>query len=90
MPNNITPESALIKLNRIRTDKGERPPEIDMAIKAINRQFVKRKPKPETRYYGNGRCPNCDAVFMDKSTRFCGNCGQALDWGEGGSIARSN
>lgn len=33
MPNDITPESALIKLNRIRTDKGERPPEIDMAIK---------------------------------------------------------
>lgn len=82
MPNNITPESALIKLNRIRTNTDERPPEIDMAITAITRFFVKRKPKPETRYYGNGRCPNCDAVFMDKSTRFCGNCGQALDWSE--------
>lgn len=82
MPTEPTPREAIIKLNRIRTDKGERPPEIDMAITAINRFFVKRKPKPETRYYGNGRCPNCDAVFMDKSTRFCGNCGQALDWSE--------
>ena len=80
MPNEITPEAALIELNRIRTNTDERPPEIDMAIRAINRCFVKRKPKHETRYFGNGRCPNCDAVFMDKSTRFCGNCGQALDW----------
>jgi len=44
MPNDITPESALIKLNRIRTDKGERPPEIDMAIRAINCCMIKRKP----------------------------------------------
>ena len=85
MPNEITPEAAIIELNRFRTNTGERPPEIDMAIRAINRVFVKRKPKPETRYYGNGRCPNCDAVFMDKSTRFCGNCGQALDWDGGKS-----
>ena len=85
MPNEITPEAAIIELNRIRTNTDERPPEIDMAITAINRCFVKRKPKPETRYFGNGRCPNCDAVFMDKSTRFCGNCGQALDWDGGES-----
>lgn len=63
----------------------ERPPEIDMAIRAINRCMIKRKPKPETRYSGNGCCPNCDEVFMDKSTRFCGNCGQALDWDGGES-----
>ena len=85
MPNKLTPEAAIIRLNQFRTDKDERDPAIDMAIRAINRGFVKRKPKPETRYYGNGRCPNCDAVFMDKSTRFCGNCGQALDWDGGES-----
>ena len=32
MPTEPTPREAIIKLNRIRTDKGERPPEIDMAI----------------------------------------------------------
>ena len=80
MPTELTPRKAIIKLNRIRTNTGERPPEIDMAIKAINRQFVKRKPEPELRYYGVGRCPSCHAVFMDKSTNHCGNCGQALDW----------
>lgn len=40
-----------------------------------------KKPLPEERYYGNGKCPCCNAVFLDKATRFCGNCGQALDWG---------
>lgn len=76
----ITPEAAIIELNRIRTNTDERSPEIDMAIRAINRVFVKRKPLPEPRYYGNGRCPSCHVVFMDKSTKYCGNCGQALDW----------
>ena len=42
MPNDITPESALIKLNRIRTDKGERPPEIDMAIKSPEKCYTER------------------------------------------------
>ena len=27
-----------------------------------------------------GQCPNCGAVFLDDSTLFCGNCGQALKW----------
>ena len=28
-------------------------------------------------------CPEqckCGAVFLDKSTKYCGNCGQKLDW----------
>lgn len=40
-----------------------------------------RKPakvKPYKPYKGS--CPNCGAVFLDSSTKFCGNCGQALDW----------
>ena len=80
MPTEPTPREAIIKLNRIRTNTDERPPEIDMAITAINRQFVKHKPEPELCYYGIGRCPSCHVVFMDKSTNHCGNCGQALDW----------
>ena len=82
MPTELTPREAIIELNRIRTDKGERPPEIDMAIRAINCCMIKRKPEPELRYYGIGRCPSCHVVFMDKSTNHCGNCGQALDWSE--------
>lgn len=53
--------------------------EAEYAIKALKKQLPKR-PLPDERYYGNGRCPNCNAVFIDKSTNYCGNCGQALDW----------
>lgn len=51
------------------------------AIAALEMRLP-RKPLPEERYYGNGKCPCCNAVFLDKSTHFCGNCGQAMDWGE--------
>lgn len=41
-----------------------------------------REPKEPKPYKGFcGQCPTCDAVFLDTDTRFCGNCGQALDWG---------
>lgn len=49
---------------------------IDVAIE----KQISKKPLEENRYYGNGKCPNCGAVFLDKSTHYCGNCGQALDW----------
>ena len=48
-------------------------------LEAIEKQIPKA-PLPEDRYYGNGKCPRCAVVFLDKSTRYCGNCGQALDW----------
>lgn len=75
MPTELTPREAIIKLNRIRTNTGERPPEIDMAVTAINRQFIKRK----TAIGGlNGRCcPSCGSQLIDE---YCGHCGQALDW----------
>ena len=77
-PTELTPRKAIIKLNRIRTDKGERPPEIDMAIRAINCCMIKRKPVPGDI---NGRvCPVCGSQWIED---FCANCGQALDWGEG-------
>lgn len=40
------------------------------------------KPLPEERYFGVGRCPRCNVVFLDRTTGYCGNCGQALDWGD--------
>lgn len=52
-------------------------------LTAAREALEKRKPeKPteENRYYGNGKCPCCGVVFMDKSTSYCGKCGQALDW----------
>ena len=39
------------------------------------------KPYTESLVDGVGRCPRCNAVFLDRSTPFCGNCGQALEWG---------
>ena len=82
MPNNLTPEAAIIRLNQFRTDKDERDPAIDMAIRAINRVFVKRKPIDNEE--GGIECPTC-GMSIDEfdSEKYCFNCGQALDWGEG-------
>ena len=49
-----------------------------LAIEALRKQ-VPREPMPEKILcYGNGMCPTCGAVFVDKATKHCGNCGQAL------------
>ena len=40
---------------------------------------VAAKVKPYTGYAG--QCPTCGAVFLDASTRYCGNCGQRIDFG---------
>ena len=87
MPNNITPEATIIELNHIRTDKGERPPEIDMAIRAINRCFVKRKPL--WHLIALGICPTCNTMYMEDTFDYCTECGQALDWSGGDSDGRN-
>ena len=69
-------------LNQFRTDKDERDPAIDMAIRAINRQFVKRKPVTEG-FYGGKYCPICGDSVKKLFNDHCNDCGQALDWGEG-------
>ena len=83
MPNNLTPEAAIIRLNQFRTDKDERDPAIDMAIRAINRCFVKRKPVANEE--GGVECPFCgeSVDYYIYPEKYCSNCGQALDWGEG-------
>ena len=84
MPTEPTPREAIIKLNRIRTDKGERPPEIDMAITAINSCFVKRKPIDDGKPLL--QCPACRTSIDEfDSEKYCFNCGQALDWDGGKS-----
>ena len=80
MPTELTPREAIIKLNRIRTDKGERPPEIDMAIRAINCCMIKRK--PDLNIHDDPLCPNCRAFVKMFTGEFCPKCGQALDWSE--------
>lgn len=82
MPNNLTPEAAIIRLNQFRTNKDERPPEIDMAITAINCCMIKRKPIDNVE--GEIECPSCGMSIGEfDSESYCFNCGQALDWGEG-------
>lgn len=51
----------------------------DYVKKAIKKQ-IKMKPLADDKYFGNGICASCGAVFMDKTTPYCGNCGQKLDW----------
>ena len=51
--------------------------EIEMAINALEKQI----PKKPTPYKGfEGKCTCCGVIFLDRSTNYCGNCGQALDW----------
>ena len=49
-----------------------------LAVDALEKQIAK-KPNPDTKFYGFGFCPTCNACFMDNSTNYCGNCGQKLD-----------
>lgn len=53
-----------------------------MAITAINCCMIKRKPIDNVE--GEIECPAC-GMSIDEfdSERYCFNCGQALDWGEG-------
>ena len=50
-------------------------------VKALEKQ-IPIKPLEENRYYGIGKCPTCGAVFLDKTTKYCGSCGQSLDWND--------
>lgn len=46
-----------------------------------NALLEKNTPKPVLPYFGyEGKCPSCGVIFLDRSTMYCGNCGQALQW----------
>ena len=49
---------------------------LTIILEAIEKQTL-YKPKRYTGY--PGQC-KCGAVFLDKSSKYCGNCGQKLDW----------
>lgn len=75
-------ETAILEMKKTYYGETERVKHAkQLAVAALTKQLPV-KPFPENRYFGIGKCPMCGAVFMDKSTNYCGNCGQALDWGE--------
>jgi hypothetical protein len=94
MSNEITIEAAIIEANRA-ANPDVRPTDYDRRAKAMatlieaSRFRIKRKPVPgvadEMDFY---LCPNCkasvgiidDSFDMNQESRFCYNCGQALDW----------
>lgn len=70
-----TPDEAIRRIGTLGRDCNVETQE------AVEKQ-IPVKPLPEERYFGVGRCPRCNVVFLDRTTKYCGNCGQALDWGE--------
>ena len=56
---------------------------LKLAKEALKKQ-IPEKLLPEQHYYGIGKCSRCGVIFTDDGAKYCGNCGQALDWEEGG------
>lgn len=52
---------------------------MEKAIEALEKQIPK-KPLPHKGW--EGKCPTCGVIFLDRTTNYCGNCGQALDWSD--------
>lgn len=56
-------------------------------VEECRRAVEKQRAKKPTPYIKNhllnykGQC-KCGAVFLDKNTEYCGNCGQRIDWSE--------
>lgn len=51
------------------------------AIKEAIAALEKQTPKEPLPYKGyEGKCSSCGVVFLDRLTKYCGNCGQRLDW----------
>jgi hypothetical protein len=51
-------------------------------LNALEKQIPK---KPKDYPLSDGQCPSCNAVFdydWKAKSRFCQNCGQALDWSD--------
>lgn len=62
-------------------DRSERGAEKREAIKEAIAALEKRTPKAPIPYKGlEGECRSCGVVFLDRSTNYCGYCGQRLDW----------
>lgn len=53
----------------------------NLVVAKIVESLEKQIPKKPLPYKGfDGKCVCCGVIFLDRSTKHCGNCGQALDW----------
>lgn len=57
---------------------GKEIEKLEIAVDCMKKQ-IPYKPTPYKGYYG--KC-KCGVVFLDKTTNYCGNCGQRLDWSD--------
>ena len=72
---NLTPEQ-LLEIDKMYAEK----------CREVVELREKQTPyKPDeytgTAWNGVGVC-KCGVIFMDRTTNYCGNCGQRLDWGD--------
>ena len=98
MPTELTIEAAIIELNRLKTtermdiDRERMTAAIDV-LKDAAKFRIKRQPEKIIDYVKKyslvsrsfviaGRCPCCDNDTIISAENYCGNCGQALDWGD--------
>lgn len=56
----------------------------DTAIEALEKQIPKKPINKENNYQRNvGLCPCCKEIIDDwEDYKYCGECGQAIDWRE--------
>ncbi len=91
----ITPKTKMIPVAHIEADwlykpdtgcwygnKASYPADICTVVSDDAEKLIPKKLLPDNRYYGIGMCPTCGVVFTSRTTKHCGNCGQALDWGD--------
>ena len=76
----LTPEQ-IRKIDRLYAEKCREVAELQQRDTPV-------KVKPIEVYhpvgYRVGMCPKCDAILRDYANRFCGECGQRLEWGSWG------
>lgn len=75
-------EAIIILRDTARNNNGTVHRACVMGIEAIKKSEENETPyKPQPYQQYSGVC-KCGAVFLDKKTNYCGNCGQKIDWGE--------
>lgn len=77
-------EQEAIKYLQIATDgdeKGEFSNTYKEMCKLSIQALKKQIPEKVISYHPwEGKCPCCSVIFTSRSTSYCGNCGQKLDW----------
>ena len=80
--NNNEEKEALKKLDEILISDYR----LKLVLKSALEKQITKKPKDHP--LSDGKCPCCNAVFdydWKPKSKFCQNCGQALDWGDSGA-----